>query len=526
MNENENEGFLSEEELVELRKEIEALTGSSDGDMFNNMTAEQPLPESQILSDMAEEVDISPLTIDENGSYVKISNDGMSAWLYLTSPSRGKDNYTMEELKDFLVKNGVTNGYHRSNLAAMIKKKVYEREIVVAQGQPAIDGQDGYFEYKFDTEQRKAPKVMENGRVDYTNMSSLQNVRKGDVVAIYHHAQEGQEGYDVRGKVLPTNRVKDIPPIRSSQAISNDADPDIYVAMKDGKIELKNGKIDIQALHEINGDVTLITGRVEFFGDIVINGNVESGVVVRAGRNIEIKGTVEAVNLFAGGDIILSRGIQGAQKAKVSARGTVFADFIEHTVVVAGGNVQANTILNSRISTDAEVVLTGKKGAIIGGYTHALMGITATEVGNPAEVRTVVHVGCEKEIYTKHQSAKVTEVALSDEIKEMAEELGVIYSKKKTGKISELMEDRCKTLETKIASMKRELGESSRERKAMEALITKGQSSEICISGNIYRGTVIGMAQVQMPIEHSTCFMKYFQQNGMIESSVLAFSAS
>ena len=151
MNENENEGFLSEEELDELRKEIEALTGSSDGDIFDNMTAAEPLPESQILSDMAEEVDISPLTIEENGSYVKVSNDGMTAWLYLTVPSRGKDNYTMEELKDFLIKNGVTNGYHRSNLAAMIKKKVYEREIVVAQGQPAIDGQDGYFEYKFDT---------------------------------------------------------------------------------------------------------------------------------------------------------------------------------------------------------------------------------------------------------------------------------------------------------------------------------------------------------------------------------------
>ena len=524
---NENEGFLSEQELAELRKEIEALTGSGDGGVFDNgSAADKPRPENQILNDIAEEANLSPLTIEENGSYVKVASDGMSAWLYLTVPSMGKDNYNMEELKDFLNKNGVVTGYHRSNLAAMIKKKVYEREILVAQGQPATDGKDGYFEYKFDTEQRKAPKVMENGKVDYTNMSSLQNVRKGDIVAIYHHAEEGQDGYDVKGKVLTANRVKEVPPLKSSPAISNEANPDVYVAMKDGKIELKNGRIDIQALHEINGDVTLITGRVEFFGDVIITGNVESGVMIRAGRNIEIRGTVEAVNLFAGGDIILGRGIQGAQKAKVSARGSVFADFIEHTVVVAGGVVQANTILNSRISTDAEVILTGKKGAIIGGYTHAFMGITATEVGNPAEVRTVVHVGCEKEIYTKHQSAKVTETALSDEIKEIMEELTVIYGKKKAGKISELMEDRLKSLEAKISTYKKDLEESTRERVKMEELISKGQKSEIQISGNIYRGTVIGMAQVQMPIEHSTCFMRYYQQKGMIESSVLAFSAS
>ena len=327
---NENEGFLSEQELAELRKEIEALTGSGDGGVFDNgSAADKPRPENQILNDIAEEANLSPLTIEENGSYVKVASDGMSAWLYLTVPSMGKDNYNMEELKDFLNKNGVVTGYHRSNLAAMIKKKVYEREILVAQGQPATDGKDGYFEYKFDTEQRKAPKVMENGKVDYTNMSSLQNVRKGDIVAIYHHAEEGQDGYDVKGKVLTANRVKEVPPLKSSPAISNEANPDVYVAMKDGKIELKNGRIDIQALHEINGDVTLITGRVEFFGDVIITGNVESGVMIRAGRNIEIRGTVEAVNLFAGGDIILGRGIQGAQKAKVSARGSVFADFIE-----------------------------------------------------------------------------------------------------------------------------------------------------------------------------------------------------
>lgn len=91
---------------------------------------------------------------------------------------------------------------------------------------------------------------------------------------------------------------------------------------------MKNGKIDIQALHEINGDVTLITGKVEFFGDVVITGGVESGVIIRAGRNIEIKGNVEAVSLFAGGDIILGRGIQGAQRAKIIARGIFMRIFL------------------------------------------------------------------------------------------------------------------------------------------------------------------------------------------------------
>ena len=77
---NENEGFLSEQELAELRKEIEALTGSGDGGVFDNgSAADKPRPENQILNDIAEEANLSPLTIEENGSYVKVASDGMSA---------------------------------------------------------------------------------------------------------------------------------------------------------------------------------------------------------------------------------------------------------------------------------------------------------------------------------------------------------------------------------------------------------------------------------------------------------------
>lgn len=518
--------FFSQEEIAEFRRELEALT-MEDADQAEEKEQPSPeaFPEGQILQDIIDETNLTPLKIEENGSYVKISEDDMCAWLYLMPPGAGKENYTMEELTDFLEKNGVKEGYHHSNLAAMIKKRVYEREIVVAKGQAAIEGNDGYFEYKFDPEQYKTPKVLDNGKVDYTNMSTLQNVHKGDVVAIYHHAKIGQDGYDIKGRPLQARKVREIPPLKG-QSVYTEENPDIYLAQKDGKIEFKNGRIDIQNLHEINGDVTLITGKVEFFGDIVINGNVEAGVVIRAGRNIEIKGTVEAVNLFAGGDIILSRGIQGAQRAKISARGNIYADFIEHTVVMAGGNVQANIILNSRISADGNVLLTGKKGAIIGGYTHAMMGISATEIGNEAEVRTVVHAGCEKETYLKLQNTKTRESTLLNEMKELSDQAAEIIRKKKTAgsNYSLILEKKSKEIEGRLKTLGVELKETRQELKRLEELVAKGQGSQIVVSGNIYRGTVVSLAQAQMPVEHSTCFMKYFQSRGMIESSVIAYS--
>ena len=388
-----------------------------------------------------------------------------------------------------------------------------------------MEGRDGYFEYKFDPDSYRAPKVLENGRVDYTNMSALSNVRKGDVVAVYHHAKIGQDGFDVKGKAIAAQKAKEIPPLRG-QSISNQDNPDIYLATRDGKIEFRDGRIDIQALHEIHGDVTLITGKIEFFGDVVIDGNVEAGVIIRAGRNIEIRGTAEAVNLFAGGDVILGRGIQGAQKAKISARGNIFADFIEHTVVAAGGTVQANTILNSRISADEKVILTGKKGAIIGGYTHAAMGITATEIGNAAEVRTVVHAGSEKEVYQRFQEVRKKDAELTDKLKEIYEELEEIRKKLQSGAIKpmESLNIRVKKMKQDLTALKAEQVENRKECKDIEELMARRQNAEIAVSGNIYRGTVVCFAQMQIPIEHNTCFMKYYQRRGMIESSVIAYS--
>lgn len=517
--------ILSEDELEKLRKEIEELTVESEH-MENNpslMAADQP--NGQMLMNMIDETNMEPLSIDENGSYVKIAEDNMSAWLYLAPPGEGKEHYTLEEITEFLEKKGITKGYHHSNLVAMIKKKIYDREILIAAGLPAIEGHDGYFEYKFDPEQYRTPKILADGRVDYTSMSTLQNVSKGDVVAIYHHAEMGQDGYDIAGKPLQAKKVREIPALRG-QAVSNEEDPDIYIATKDGKIEFKNGRVDIQTLHQIDGDVTLITGKVEFYGDVVIQGNVEAGVVIRAGRNIEIKGIVEAVDLFAGGDIILSRGIQGAQKARIIAKGNVLADFIEHTVVNAGGNVQANTILNSRVMADGTITLTGKKGAIIGGYSHALLGITATEIGNTAEIRTIVHGGCEKEVFQKALAVRARATELSGKLRSTSEEIMVLRKKRalEQENMTLMLENRLKGLEQSLIAFKTELEETILERDTLEKEVIAGETATIVVNGNIYRGTVVSLGQMQMPIEYTTCYMKYFQQRGMIESTVIAYS--
>lgn len=452
-----------------------------------------------------------------DGTYLRVEQDDMSAWLYLTPPEEGQV-YTKDELEKYLQQNGVVSGYHSSNLSAMIKKRVYNREILVAQGAEIKDGKDGYFEYLFSTEEYGTPKIREDGSVDYTNVSALQNVHKGDKVAIYHYAEQGEDGYTVRGTVMKVKASKDLPPMRGKGIVRED---NIYYAEMDGKIELKNDTIDIKKVHEISGDVNSIIGKIEFFGDVIVNGNVESGVTIRAGRNIEIRGTTGEATLYAGGDVILTRGIQGG--GRIFARGSVFADFIENTTVNADGMVQSNTILNSTVNAKDKVITTGKKGAIIGGYTHGLTGVEAITAGNDVEVKTILHAGYEPEAFEQLKLATRQEEEVRRKISELVETMTeALREKRMRGS------NTSSTTEAKLTEWNKlkdeyfaELDRVEGERERLEKFMEQSKGAYIKIDGNLYRNVVISINAEKIIMDKNTSFMRYCVDSGIIEGTII-----
>ena len=482
-------------------------------------TVAEPEPEKTAVkqSKAGETTYADPVDHLAKGTYLRVEKDAMTAWLYLMPPEEGQY-YSKGDLEKFLEHRGVINGYHSSNMSAIIKKQVFNREIIVAQGRQAVDGKDGYFEYLFTPDEYKAPKIREDGSVDYTNMSALQNVHKGDKVAVYHHAVQGVNGFTVYGAELRAKPAKDLPPARG-KGIQRENDE--YFALSDGKIEAKRGKIDIQKVHEIYGDVTLIIGKVEFFGDVIVNGNVESGVTIRAGRNIEVRGTTGNATLFAGGDVILSRGIQGG--GKISARGSVYADFIENTTVEAGGVVQSNTILNAQVYAKDKVITTGKKGCIIGGYAHGLKGIQAMAVGSDVEVRTILHCGYEPEDYEQLVAIRHRETDLKEKLAELVEGMtDALREKRMRGSSTSA------STEAKLSEWNKqkdiyfeELDNIGQEREALEEIMEESKGACIKVEGSLYRNVIIGINAEQMVVEKETRCIRYNADKGVIESSVL-----
>lgn len=279
-----------------------------------------------------------------NKTYVKITRDEMEAYLYLTIPEEGVT-YTKENVYDILHSNNVCYGIDDRMIDSILQREVFGEEVKVANGRVPTDGKDGFYEYYFNLSPPEKPAIKEDGSVDYWSVFAVQTVAEGDIIAVYKPAAAGKPGKTVTGKEIEGKRGKELMPLRG-KGFECKEDQVTYIALVDGKIEFKNNRIVITNMLEFFGDIDFNNGRIDFKGDVVIHGNVESGSQISSGGSVTIDGNVEATTIKAKKDVILRNGMQGGGKALIEAGGNIFAKFIEGTTVDAKGDIQADVLMN------------------------------------------------------------------------------------------------------------------------------------------------------------------------------------
>ena len=454
-------------------------------------------------------------------SYVRITEDKTEAWLYLCAPEDGAK-YEKSEIMRYLQLNGVMAGINESHVAAMCKKQIYEREVKVAASEKGEPGSEGRFEFFFNTEKPK-PEIRKDGTVDYRSMSLVQNVEEGQLLAIYHPAVQGTSGRDVTGAFEKANVYKELRPL-TGKGISNAEDPNKYYAAKSGKVEYDgDNKLSIVEVYEVQGGCDYANNAlVDFNGDVIIHGNVEAGVTIRAGKSLTVEGVVESANITAGGDVCLKRGMQGAGKGTIVAGGDIFTEFLEYANVKAGGNVQSNVILNSRVSAGDRVTLTGKKGLIAGGSVHAMLGVSCQNVGNQSEIKTGIHVGVLPETMEKRIAVNEEYSKLNQELDEIVAGMAkILRVRQQTGELSEQLQNHLGILKARKDEVYQKCMAAKKRADDIENTVLKSREAKIRVSGSIFKGTVIGIDDHQIVVNRDTSFMEYSAQNGIIVGTVI-----
>lgn len=338
---------------------------------------------------------------------LKIDEQHMWVSLAIKVPEGEEEtSFSTKFIKEYLKENGIVAGIKDEAVEALASYTAYGTDVVVAEGKPAVNGKDGFYQYLVPLEDDKSkPVVNPDGSVDYANSLKLAMVKEDDLVAVYVPATKGEYGYTVFSEVLKPIPGKELRPLRSKGLVASEDNKE-YRAGVAGRIYKENEKIIIDKIYVINGDLDIEQGNVSFNGDVEVRGDVRSGLRIETEGSIFIHGHVGNCYLKAGKNITIQKGIQGKNGCRIIAGEDVAGSFIERCNIEANGCVYANSILDSKVYARKQVIVTSKSGHIIGGEVTGMQGVTAKSVGNEAGVVTKIHFAETREFIMQISSYK------------------------------------------------------------------------------------------------------------------------
>lgn len=275
---------------------------------------------------MGKRGDTVSVSLEENKTTVRVSEAKTEAFLSLAPPEEGSL-YRISDLEKILEQNRIVKGIDKEILQKMIDENQYFQETLIAQTKPAVDGAPGKYVFLFNTETDNKPKILPDGSVDYSSIREVETVREGDEIVKYIPATKGQDGMDVYGNILTARPGRELVQLKGKGFLISE-DKRTYTAAMTGKITYQNERLIISNLLEIDGDVTYLTGDIDFLGDVLVKGNIITSMTIKASGNIRVNGHVEGAVLYAGKDIILRNGMQGAGKGEIHCKGSVSGKFL------------------------------------------------------------------------------------------------------------------------------------------------------------------------------------------------------
>jgi len=459
---------------------------------------------------------------DSTGSVVVDDNE-MRVTMIVTPPGDGGCDMTLEGYHSLLVQNRVYNGVKEEYLSEFADSPVYREHVEVAEGIRPVNGKDAYIKYNFETDQTKISlKEGANGKVNFKELNIIQNVVMDQVLATKIPPEDGVDGKTVTGKILPAKAGSDIPmPIGNNVKVGDN--DDTIVATINGQVIIANGKINVEPVLTVEGDVNLKTGNIIFLGTVIIGGNVEDGFSVKADGNIEVKGTVSKAELDAEGDIIIYQGINGKGGGKVRAGKSLWSRFIENANIEVGNMVVVTDgIINSFVDAVKSIVCMGKRANIMGGRLRAGEEISANVLGNPTSgTETICEVGFDPKSKVELEKLTAQKATSSEELDTVKMDLQTLINTKKQRKtlpeekeayMQELMERR-QILTEELRKIEERI---EKLQEYMNSIQTRGKVSA---AKKVYPGVKIMIRDVKEDVRTDYRATTFILENGLIRVS-------
>lgn len=353
---------------------------------------------------------------------VYCSDNGLVAWMLIFPPRGSAGTLRFEMLGEAMQAVNIDKGVDSTAVASLFQKKEYFKLTPIAFGTPPVEGEDGKLIDRFQRELSKEVKLDEHGVADYRAQNLIQVVCQGEVICDIEPPKEGTPGVRVDGTPAKPRPVKPATvPSGGNTKISDNGRQ--LVATLDGHLEYSGGVFQVKPVLEISGDVDYSTGNIDFRGDVHIHGDVRENFYIRATGTVTVDGLVEAANIEAGGDVLVTCGVLGDNRALLKGGGDVRAKYLENCVAYAGKCVYADCIIASQVFSDDGIDATSGRGTVIGGALVAAHSIKARIIGSESGRETELTLGTLPYVQNELNDIEVDLQAVRTELEELDKSL-------------------------------------------------------------------------------------------------------
>lgn len=448
------------------------------------------------------------------------AHDRMSAVLRLYPPSVGGRAITKRQVLDKLEVQGISYGIDEKAIEEALQDKNYCTDVIVARGQQQTAGRDALIAYNFDISNNSRPELKEDGSVDFFKLNMLHHCTKGQVLAEIIPEEKGFDGIDVYGTVSPAREVNKIK-FAFGRNLEVSEDGLQLISMVDGHVSLVDGTVFVSDVYSVE-DVSTATGNIEYHGNVEVKGNVCENFSIKTDGDVFVKGVVEGAVIEAGGNIIIARGMHGQNKGRLRAGGNVIAKFISAAVVDADGFVEAEQILNSKVSAGPSVNVEAGKGLITGGRITAKSIVRARNIGSTMGAATIVEVGGDPRM-KKHLTELQKSVGeKSKTVAQMKKVIEDTAKKIKMGmKLTPEQLKNAKTLQRTLDESQLQIQQELREIEKLDKLLKGDDNAHIDIRGTMYQGVSIAISGANMNVKTEYTFCRLIKKGADIASTNL-----
>ena len=333
---------------------------------------------------------------------VQVALDDMVATLDITAPCGGKA-ATVADVMAVLAQANVVYGIDEAALTQACRAGACSG-LVVARGMLAQDGSDTVFEALISDTVNREPKLNEHGLIDYREHGDIPVVQAGAALMRRTPATPGEAGQTVKGQVLAAIAGHDAgfaSKLDGAEVSRNDAN--LLVAAVNGQPVLVTAGVMVEPVLRVK-EVNMASGNIHFDGTVHVAGDVVQGMKVQASGDIVVDGMVDAGQLDAGGNILVSGGL--IAHARLHAAGSVTARFAEGAQITAGTVIAiGDMVLDSDLHSLNQIIIgsnSPQNGRLVGGTTAAALLLQVPLLGSNKAGITHVVVGSNPELEARY----------------------------------------------------------------------------------------------------------------------------